>query len=420
MKKLAILALAISACSFAWEANVKFGYDFYRGTQIEKQKHQKGDMGWILGAEVLPYNKGIVEIGGGFEYNFATTTARFNLPSVPKQQDSAKPTTSHFAPIYALAKVNLFRTKDNNSSIYSLVRLGGVVYGNEAKKSQGGVYYGLGLGLDAGPFLVEGIYDGAYRPKEPGIENGRKGDFVHKAGIRLGFRFGDYKIAKPIVVEEAPKEEVKPEVRPIVVEAPKPVVVEKVVEKPVEKIVEKPVEKIVERIIEKPVIVEKIVEKPVIVEKIVEKPVEKIVEKPVIVETAKETKKKKGFLHALCDKDAKKCVIHGYNVDGKKPRPEQFKNISEIVNLLNDFAKSGTIDIVGHTDSTASDAYNQRLSVERAKGMLELLKKAGLKKEYKINSVTGKGEKEPMATNKTKDGRYENRRVELLFSNFEK
>ena len=380
MKKLAILALAISACSFAWEANVKFGYDFYRGTQIEKQKHQKGDMGWILGAEVLPYNKGIIEIGGGFEYNFATTTARFNLPSVPKQQDSAKPTTSHFAPIYALAKVNLFRTKDNNSSIYSLVRLGGVVYGNEAKKSQGGVYYGLGLGLDAGPFLVEGIYDGAYRPKEPGIENGRKGDFVHKAGIRLGFRFGDYKIAKPIVVEEAPKEEVKPEVRPIVVEAPKPVVVEKVVEKPVEK----------------------------------------IVEKPVIVETAKETKKKKGFLHALCDKDAKKCVIHGYNVDGKKPRPEQFKNISEIVNLLNDFAKSGTIDIVGHTDSTASDAYNQRLSVERAKGMLELLKKAGLKKEYKINSVTGKGEKEPMATNKTKDGRYENRRVELLFSNFEK
>lgn len=419
MKKLAILALAISACSFAWEANVKFGYDFYRGTQIEKQKHQKGDMGWILGAEVLPYNKGIVEIGGGFEYNFATTTARFNLPNVPQNNVNATKTHSHFAPIYALAKVNLFRTKDNNSSIYSLVRLGGVVYGNKAKKSQGGVYYGLGLGLDAGPFLVEGIYDGAYRPNETGITS-RKGDFVHKAGIRLGFRFGDYKIAKPIVVEEAPKEEVKPEVRPIVVEAPKPVVVEKVVEKPVEKIVEKPVEKIVERIIEKPVIVEKIVEKPVIVEKIVEKPVEKIVEKPVIVETAKETKKKKGFLHALCDKDAKKCVIHGYNVDGKKPRPEQFKNISEIVNLLNDFAKSGTIDIVGHTDSTASDAYNQRLSVERAKGMLELLKQAGLKKEYKINSVTGKGEKEPMATNKTKDGRYENRRVELLFSNFEK
>lgn len=410
MKKLAILALAISACSFAWEANVKFGYDFYRGTQLEKQSHKKGDMGWVLGAEVLPYNKGIVEIGGGFEYNFATTTARFNLPSVSAQQPN-NTTKSHFAPIYALAKVNLFRTKDNNSSIYSLARLGGVVYGNEAKKSQGGVYYGLGLGLDAGPFLVEGIYDGAYRPNETGTAN-RKGDFVHKAGIRLGFRFGDYKIAKPIVVEEAPKEEVKPEVRPIVVEAPKPVVVEKVVEKPVEKIVE--------RIIEKPVIVEKIVEKPVIVEKIVEKPVEKIVEKPVIVETAKETKKKKGFLHALCDKDAKKCVIHGYNVDGKKPRPEQFKNISEIVNLLNDFAKSGTIDIVGHTDSTASDAYNQRLSVERAKGMLELLKKAGLKKEYKINSVTGKGEKEPMATNKTKDGRYENRRVELLFSNFEK
>ena len=266
MKKLAILALAISACSFAWEANVKFGYDFYRGTQIEKQKHQKGDMGWILGAEVLPYNKGIVEIGGGFEYNFATTTARFNLPNVPQNNVNATQTHSHFAPIYALAKVNLFRTKDNNSSIYSLVRLGGVVYGNEAKKSQGGVYYGLGLGLDAGPFLVEGIYDGAYRPNETGITS-RKGDFVHKAGIRLGFRFGDYKIAKPIVVEEAPKEEVKPEVRPIVVEAPKPVVVEKVVEKPVEKIVEKPVEKIVERIIEKPVIVEKIVEKPVIVEK---------------------------------------------------------------------------------------------------------------------------------------------------------
>ena len=357
MKKIALMALALTTVSaFGWEVNVKTGYDFYRGgnklTTPNKEKDVLGN-GWTLGAEVIPFNKGVVELGVGTEYNFGTTTARFS--QYTKQQDGSYKETEkqahHFAPIYALAKVNLFRSEDNNSSAYALARFGGVVYGTKAGNTytnRGGVYYGAGLGFDYGHFLVEGLYDGAYLPKTDKAD----AEFINKVGVRVGFKFGDYKVVKPVVVEEAP--------------APAPV-------------------------------------------EIVEPVAPKVV-RPTKVET------KTKFIHAMCDAEAKKCVIHGFKIDGRKPNKKESKDLGEVVKLLNDFADSGTIDIVGHTDSTGSDKYNQKLSVIRAQEVNKLLAQYGLKSEYKINSVSGKGEKEPMATNKTKTGRRLNRRVELLFS----
>lgn len=66
---------------------------------------------------------------------------------------------------------------------------------------------------------------------------------------------------------------------------------------------------------------------------------------------------------------------------------------------------------IGHTDSIGTDAYNQKLSVRRA----ESVKSYFVSKGVDANRVytEGKGEKQPVADNKTRDGRQKNRRVEI-------
>ena len=71
--------------------------------------------------------------------------------------------------------------------------------------------------------------------------------------------------------------------------------------------------------------------------------------------------------------------------------------------------------IVGHTDSDGSRSYNDRLSLQRAKTVSKLLQEAGLKSELTVNSITGRGGREPVVPNTTRGNKYQNRRVELLF-----
>ena len=66
---------------------------------------------------------------------------------------------------------------------------------------------------------------------------------------------------------------------------------------------------------------------------------------------------------------------------------------------------------VGHTDSVGSDAYNQKLSVRRAEAVKAYLVSKGIEKNRVYTE--GKGEKQPVASNKTKEGRAKNRRVEI-------
>jgi len=66
---------------------------------------------------------------------------------------------------------------------------------------------------------------------------------------------------------------------------------------------------------------------------------------------------------------------------------------------------------IGHTDSIGADAYNQKLSVRRAESVKAYLVSKGV--EPNRIYTEGKGEKQPVASNKTKDGRAKNRRVEI-------
>ena len=70
-----------------------------------------------------------------------------------------------------------------------------------------------------------------------------------------------------------------------------------------------------------------------------------------------------------------------------------------------------TIVVEGHTDSTASAAYNQRLSIRRANSVEDYLQDLGVRSS-RIQSV-GRGESEPRASNNTASGRQLNRRVEI-------
>jgi OOP family OmpA-OmpF porin len=66
---------------------------------------------------------------------------------------------------------------------------------------------------------------------------------------------------------------------------------------------------------------------------------------------------------------------------------------------------------VGHTDSVGTDGYNQKLSVARSEAVKSYLVSKGIEKNRVYTE--GKGEKQPVADNKTSEGRSKNRRVEI-------
>ena len=74
--------------------------------------------------------------------------------------------------------------------------------------------------------------------------------------------------------------------------------------------------------------------------------------------------------------------------------------------------RANYIEIVGHTDDVGDDDYNQELSEQRAQSVFDYLVSTGLEASKVI--VVGMGEKMPITTNSTDEGRAENRRVEIL------
>ena len=69
------------------------------------------------------------------------------------------------------------------------------------------------------------------------------------------------------------------------------------------------------------------------------------------------------------------------------------------------------VDVIGHTDSIGTEEYNQQLSLRRATSVKDYIVSKGV--DASIIDVSGKGESQPVADNSTKEGRAQNRRVEV-------
>ena len=311
--------------------------------------------------ENLKFKKGPV-IGG--EYIFDNqgefewgVGAEYKLSSNSgKLKDKFNNKQFRSAPVYALGKFNLVTTQSGNDALYVLGRAG-YNFANEARELGGkeDISGGLYGAVGLGTEFGPVSLEALYEKAGFSVkENGTKDrDSLDTFGVRLGYRFGQLKN------DRGPK------------------IVKEVVT------VEKPVEVIKTQPAPQP---------KVIGAKTVELPFS-------------------------CSASEKKCVIRGFKVDGRVPNEAEARDLGTIANVINQFAEGGSIDFVGHTDSTGSDAYNQKLSVARAQNVARLLKEYGLKNTVSYGTITGRGESQPVDTNNTVQGRYNNRRVELFFQN---
>lgn len=94
-----------------------------------------------------------------------------------------------------------------------------------------------------------------------------------------------------------------------------------------------------------------------------------------------------------------------YNVD-----PKSFTLLDDVVSVMNS-NPDVTIEVGGHTDSKGGDKYNKKLSQQRVDSVRQYIIGKGIK-DSRITAV-GYGEERPIDTNRTSEGRANNRRVEF-------
>jgi outer membrane protein OmpA-like peptidoglycan-associated protein len=92
-------------------------------------------------------------------------------------------------------------------------------------------------------------------------------------------------------------------------------------------------------------------------------------------------------------------------------KPNMRSVLDPFANSLKD-DPNARVTIVGHTDSTGSDAVNNPLSIERAQSVRDYLAARGVSPARV--EVAGRGEREPVADNNSDAGRAKNRRVEIF------
>ena len=99
-----------------------------------------------------------------------------------------------------------------------------------------------------------------------------------------------------------------------------------------------------------------------------------------------------------------------FDFDKAVLKPEAKTKLDDLVSKTKEINLE-VIIAVGHTDGVGTDAYNDKLSVRRAESIKAYLTSKGL--EANRVYTEGKGKKQPVADNKTAEGRAKNRRVEI-------
>ena len=377
MKKLVILGTALLALNaVASEFQVKGGYDFYRkyksGADYWKNSDFKVKNGATAGVEYIVDNQGEFEWGLGAEYKFSNNSGKLQ-PKDKRETAKNRTVTSprwngayanakklgRDVPVYALGKFNLITTNGGNDALYVLGRAG-YNFAKESKEAR----KQAGLDIKGGLYTAAGIgtefgpvsLEALYERSSFKVSDKTKNVDVTKYRDHLdtvGVKVG-YRIGQL-------KNDRSPKVITQTVEVPVPT--------------------------------------------------------PVPVPDKTIDTGRNAALPFSCSVDEKKCVIRGFKVDGRVPNETEQNDLRSIAGVINQFADGGSIDFVGHTDSTGSAAYNQKLSVARAQNVARLLREYGLKNTISYGTITGQGESNPMDTNDTEQGRYNNRRVELFFQN---
>ncbi|BAK64992.1 MULTISPECIES: OmpA family protein [Sphingobium] len=91
-------------------------------------------------------------------------------------------------------------------------------------------------------------------------------------------------------------------------------------------------------------------------------------------------------------------------------QPQFQPTLNEVAATLAEYPKT-MIDVLGHTDSDGTEAYNQALSERRAQSVADYLASHGV---ARVRVATmGYGETRPIASNETPEGKAQNRRVEI-------
>lgn len=100
-----------------------------------------------------------------------------------------------------------------------------------------------------------------------------------------------------------------------------------------------------------------------------------------------------------------------FDIDSARINRGFYPSLDKVANVLADYPQTA-VHIIGHTDSTGSDAYNHQLSLKRASSVKGYLTRKGVNEPR--TRTQGLGETTPVASNESADGRSRNRRVEIF------
>jgi OOP family OmpA-OmpF porin len=97
--------------------------------------------------------------------------------------------------------------------------------------------------------------------------------------------------------------------------------------------------------------------------------------------------------------------------DSASLKPEAMDSLQALVRDMSTASTINSLGVVGHTDSTGPADYNQGLSERRANSVRDALTQLGVNPA--LIEARGDGENNPRASNDTREGRAENRRVDI-------
>lgn len=102
-----------------------------------------------------------------------------------------------------------------------------------------------------------------------------------------------------------------------------------------------------------------------------------------------------------------------FDVDKTDLKPSGEQTIGRLADFMREY-EDRRVRVEGYTDSTGAESYNQKLSERRARAVSDELVSRGI--ERRRIETKGFGEQYPVASNDTRAGRQQNRRVEIVFS----